>query len=81
MYGSNTVVARRALWNDLRSWDSCDPWMILGDFNAIMSQADKHNGEPVSGYETSDFFHCCTDLGLIDVNYSGSHFTWSNGRI
>ncbi|KAJ6379641.1 hypothetical protein OIU76_016313 [Salix suchowensis] len=55
--------------------------MILGDFNAVMSPADKHNGEPVTGYETSDFFHCCSDLGLADVNYSGSHFTWSNGRI
>ena len=55
--------------------------MTLDDFNAIMSQVDKHNGDPVTGYETSEFFHCCTDLGLTDVNYSGSHFTWSNGRI
>ncbi|KAJ6299908.1 hypothetical protein OIU76_020828 [Salix suchowensis] len=81
VYGFNTVVARRTLWNDLRSWDPCSPWMILGDFNAIMPPADKHNGEPVTSYETSDFLHCCSDPGLADVNYSGSHFTWSNGRI
>ena len=81
MYGFNTVVARRALWNDLRSWDAYPPWMILGDLNVVMSSADKYNGEPVTGYETSDFFHYFTDLGLTDVNYSGSHFTWSNGRI
>ena len=48
--------------------------MIHGDFNAIMSQVDKHNVEPMSGYEASD-------LGLTTVNYSGSHFTWSNDRI
>ncbi|KAJ6379678.1 hypothetical protein OIU76_016347 [Salix suchowensis] len=39
VYEFNTVVARCALWNDVRSWNSCTPWMILGDFNAIMSQA------------------------------------------
>ncbi|KAJ6372865.1 hypothetical protein OIU76_027238 [Salix suchowensis] len=69
VYGFNMVVARWALWNDLRSWDSCSPWMILGDFNAVMSPADKHNGEPVTGYETLDFFHYCFDLGLADVHY------------
>jgi hypothetical protein len=29
--------------------------MLLGDFNSVISSADKHNGEPVSSYETFDF--------------------------
>ncbi|KAJ6898030.1 hypothetical protein NC652_024759 [Populus alba x Populus x berolinensis] len=45
------------------------------------SGADKHRGEPVSTYETADFRQCCSDLGLADLNYSGSHFTWSNGSV
>ncbi|XP_073267824.1 uncharacterized protein [Populus alba] len=47
----------------------------------ISSLANKHRGEPVSTYETADFRQCCSDLGLADLNYSGSHFTWSNGSV
>ncbi|KAJ6973806.1 hypothetical protein NC653_033972 [Populus alba x Populus x berolinensis] len=81
VYGFNTVIARRTLWNDLRNWSPSSPWLILGDFNSLLSQADKHHGEPVSNYETTDFRQCCSDLGLTDLNYSGCHFTWSNGSV
>ena len=81
VYGFNTVIARRTLWDDLRRWSPTSPWLILGDFNSLLSQADKHDGEPVSNYETTDFRQCCSDLGLTDLNYSGCHYTWSNGRV
>ncbi|KAJ6856768.1 hypothetical protein NC651_038440 [Populus alba x Populus x berolinensis] len=81
VYGFNTVIVRRTLWDDLRSWSPTSPWLILGDFNSLLSQADKHDGEPVSNYETTDFRQCCSDLGLTDLNYSGCHYTWSNGRV
>jgi hypothetical protein len=55
--------------------------MVLGDFNFMLSSADKHNGEDVSSYEISDFQECCFDLSLHDVNYIGCHFSWSNGTI
>jgi len=35
----------------------------------------------VSNYEIVDFRQCCSDLGLIDLNYSGCHYTWSNGNV
>jgi hypothetical protein len=81
VYGLNTVTARRSLWTDLRNWSPHSPWLVLGDFNSLLSQADKHHGEPVSNYETADFRQCCSDLGLTDLNYSGCHFIWSNGRV
>jgi len=56
-------------------------WLLLGDFNSILSQEDKHNGEPVSTYEISDFRECCSDLGIGDLNSTGSHFTWTNGTV
>jgi hypothetical protein len=49
--------------------------MILGDFNSILSQEDKHNGDSVSSYEVSDFRRCCDNLELTDLNYSGCYFT------
>jgi exonuclease III len=81
IYGFNTISARRALWADLRRWSMDSPWLLLGDFNFILSQEDKHNGELVSTYEISDFRECCSDLGIVDLNSTGSHFTWTNGTI
>jgi hypothetical protein len=81
IYGFNTITARRALWEDLRRWGMKSPWILLRDFNSILSQDDKHNGEPVSNYKTSDFRVCCSDLGIADLNSMGCHFTWINGTV
>ena len=81
VYGFNTISARRSLWEDLRRCNSSCPWIVLGDFNSMLSPADKHNGEAVSSYEISDFQDCCFDLGLHDVNFTGCHFSWTNGSV
>nr|TKS07524.1 hypothetical protein D5086_0000112890 [Populus alba] len=47
----------------------------------LQGEEDKHNGAPVSTYETTDFRECCSDLGIADLNSIGSLFTWTNGRI
>nr|TKS08441.1 hypothetical protein D5086_0000103220 [Populus alba] len=81
VYGFNTITARRPLWEDLRSWNSNHPWLVLGDFNSLLSSSDKHNGEAISSYEVSDFSDCCFDIGLWDANYTGCHYTWTNGIV
>ena len=55
--------------------------MLLSDFISVLSFAEKHNGEHVSSYETFDFCQCCLDLGLQDVNYTGCHYSWTNGTV
>jgi exonuclease III len=81
VYGYNTISGRRTLWDGLKSWASTGPWLVLGDFNSTLSQDDKYNGEPVSSYEVSDFRACCLELGLSYLNYTGCHYTWSNGTV
>ena len=81
VYGLHTIVDRRDLWDSLRMWCPSDPWLVLGDFNSILSQDDKLNGNAISLYETNDFHNCCHDLGLFDLNYSGCHCKWSNGHV
>jgi hypothetical protein len=81
VYGYNTISGRRSLWDGLKSWASTGPWLVLGDFNSTLSQDDKYNGEPVSSYEVSDFRACCSELELSDLNYTGCHYTWSNGTV
>ena len=71
VYSYNTVIARRAFWDDLQKWSSNSLWIILGDFNSLLTQEDKYNGEPVSSYEVSDFRTYCSMLGLFDLNFTG----------
>lgn len=75
VYGYNTVIAKRSIWEDFWKWYFTSPWIILGDFNLLLSQDDKHNGEPVSNYKVSDFRDCCSNLGLTDLNFTSCHFT------
>ncbi|GFY86576.1 hypothetical protein Acr_05g0002150 [Actinidia rufa] len=55
-----------------------DPWLILGDFNNVLTLDERSNGQPVSPYEIRDFHRCCSNLGLVDTPYSGAFLTWTN---
>jgi hypothetical protein len=52
--------------------------MVLGDFNSMLSSTDKHNGVAISSYEIRE---CCFNLGLHNVNFTGCHFSWTNGSV
>ena len=75
VYRLHTIVSRRALRDNLCMWCPSGPWMVLGDFNSILSQDDKLNDNATSMYEIADFHHCCHDLGLFDLPYTGCHVT------
>ncbi|KAG5610925.1 hypothetical protein H5410_022206 [Solanum commersonii] len=49
VYDFDTPNARMRLWDSLRglTLNSSEPWLILGDFNAILSREDRLNGELV----------------------------------
>nr|TKS05769.1 hypothetical protein D5086_0000129850 [Populus alba] len=81
VYGFNTISLRRSLWDDLRRWSPNTPWLVLADFNSVLSQEDKHSGAPVTSYEITDFRECCSDLGLAYLNSTGCLYTWSNGHV
>ncbi|GFZ18258.1 hypothetical protein Acr_26g0015270 [Actinidia rufa] len=57
------------------------PWILLGDFNNVLSNDEKANGLPVTEYETRDFRNCCYDLGISDLRFSGVFYTWSNNSV
>jgi hypothetical protein len=58
IYGINTFIGRQALW-DYFSYHviafQCRPWLILGDFNAIMSASNKCGGDPTWHRHMNDF--------------------------
>ena len=75
-------MGRRPLWDNLRRFSSSHIlWILLGDFNNVLSAEDRVNGLPVTMYESRDFKDCCYDLGLSDLRYSGLFHTWSNNTV
>ncbi|XP_075475225.1 uncharacterized protein LOC142505973 [Primulina tabacum] len=83
VYGLNKIVQRRPLWDNLRNFgDSCSlPWLVLGDFNTILSPDEKKGGLAVRDYDIKDFVECVSSLDLLDLNYIGCLFTWYSPKV
>lgn len=60
--------------------DTCSgPWMVTGDFNLILNEADKNN-DRINCANLRRFRRTVASLGLQDVHLQGRCFTWSNER-
>ena len=55
-------------------------WFLIGDFNAILSSAEKKGGSSFGSSSHSLFGNFVQANGLVDLGYSGNPFTWSNKR-
>ncbi|KAF3619943.1 hypothetical protein FXO38_32633 [Capsicum annuum] len=82
VYGFNTPAARRTLWDHLRHIGAnCQNlWVVLGDFNAILSHDYMINGEPITPQELVDFQECIDDVGMGPLPSKGHRYTWCNKR-
>ncbi|XP_034915333.1 uncharacterized protein [Populus alba] len=83
IYGHNTPSERTFLWNYLcqASIQNTDtPWIVMGDFNAILSAADRVGGDTNWYHHQDDFYNCIRQSELITLPYTGLRFTWHNGQ-
>ncbi|KAG5626762.1 hypothetical protein H5410_011980 [Solanum commersonii] len=55
--------------------------MVGADFNVILSDEEKIGGLSVYPHEYEDFSCCINSCDLTDIKYTGSPFTWWNGRV
>ncbi|XP_039056349.1 uncharacterized protein LOC120199288 [Hibiscus syriacus] len=84
VYGSNSGIGRRGLWDHLRSLESLvgsSPWVVGGDFNVVLSANESSDFESLGVHSFSDmedFQDCLGDLDLLDHPFLGPTFTWSN---
>ncbi|OAO91334.1 hypothetical protein AXX17_AT5G31500 [Arabidopsis thaliana] len=85
VYGRNTEVGKRLLWDDIRRLSSTSPlcntpWLLVGDFNQIASVTEHYSVLPsnlsLRGFE--DLQECLRDSNLVDLPSRGVLFTWSN---
>ncbi|GFS35505.1 hypothetical protein Acr_00g0040240 [Actinidia rufa] len=83
IYAFNSIMGRRPLWDNLGRFNASFelPWMLLGDFNNVLSRDEKANGLPVTMYEIRDFKNCCYDISISDLRSTGTYLTWSNSSV
>lgn len=83
VYASPHYVLRSSLWGYLKTLGNliAIPWLLVGDWNQVISQEDKLGGRPVTSSLTSSLWSVISDCGLVDVGFSGCKFTWSNLRL
>ncbi|KAJ4828333.1 hypothetical protein Tsubulata_051413 [Turnera subulata] len=81
VYGSPQEGWRRFLWRNLEALAATiqEPWIVGGDFNAILSGAERRNRFGHPGQASSLFVDCCLKMNLLDLGFVGCRFTWCSG--
>ncbi|XP_026458963.1 uncharacterized protein LOC113359566 [Papaver somniferum] len=82
VYGNNDIGIRRYLWEDICNFSQYNsrPWIILGDFNFILSPTDKTGGAEIRPYHYQYLSNCVQEAHLMDLPYSGGFYTWFNKK-
>ncbi|CAB4286404.1 unnamed protein product [Prunus armeniaca] len=57
-----------------------EPCLCLGDFNDILEATEKKGGNPRSERSLADFQAFVTDVGFLDLDFTGYPHTWRNRR-
>ncbi|KAL7216100.1 hypothetical protein ACSBR1_028109 [Camellia fascicularis] len=58
----------KILWDNLMllSTTHSSPWLMLGDFNEILTSADKFGGRAIQPHRARRFKECIDECGMID---------------
>ncbi|XP_056697419.1 uncharacterized protein [Spinacia oleracea] len=78
VYGLHTIDDRKHLWSELGGISVSvgnSPWLISGDFNALLDVQDRVNGNPVSLAEVRDFSAFVDTYQLVELKSSGHYFS------
>ncbi|KAL0290171.1 UNVERIFIED_CONTAM: hypothetical protein Sradi_7056100 [Sesamum radiatum] len=81
LYGDYDIIPRRELWTALRTLSTGiqdEPWLILGDFNAVMDDSEVCGQAADTSASMAEFRSCIRDTGLVTLPFTGCPFTWHN---
>lgn len=79
VYASTSMEGRRRLWIDIASIKEnfvSGPWLVFGDFNAILGAHEKKGGAPVCRRSCEEFQAMSDICELVHVDTKGAEFTW-----
>ncbi|XP_073008889.1 uncharacterized protein [Typha latifolia] len=82
IYASNQLDQQKRLWEELVGLGSLGlPWLVGGDFNAILSTEEKRSYARVTlGPKSSNFAKFVEEAGVCDLGCEGVPFTWCNNQ-
>ncbi|CAN1182171.1 hypothetical protein LINPERHAP2_LOCUS35836 [Linum perenne] len=72
IFGKPNMRAHELLWDSIKRilMNVVDPWILAGDFNVLLSMADKRGGVPFNAAVNQPFVDCVHVCGLIDTRMS-----------
>ena len=82
IYASPRLNERRILWSNLTKVAQLHqlPWLLLGDFNEVLSGEDKYGRRSININRALEFKDCLDCCNFLDLGFSGPKYTWSNRR-
>ncbi|KAJ6345277.1 hypothetical protein OIU78_008031 [Salix suchowensis] len=83
VYGLHTHAERRQLWHYLTgisNFKAHSPWIVMGDFNAVLNPSDRQGGALNWSQHHEDFRNAICTSGILQPPYRGIHLTWDNGQ-
>ncbi|KAK9933837.1 hypothetical protein M0R45_021012 [Rubus argutus] len=83
VYAKTTIVGRRNLWLDIafvKSSFVTGPWIVFGDFNAVLGAHEKKGGAHLCRQSCEEFQTMSDTCELAHVATKGAQFTWARRR-
>ncbi|XP_027171611.1 uncharacterized protein LOC113771199 [Coffea eugenioides] len=83
VYARCNRIGRRQLWEALEHFSTSVtlPWMAVGDYNVISSVEERIGGSAPNIRDLEEFNSALNRSGLFPVQFDGSAYTWTNGRM
>ncbi|XP_074276943.1 uncharacterized protein LOC141600598 [Silene latifolia] len=78
VYGCNDPLDRHRLWSSLVAASNAEPWLVLGDFNVVITSSEKLSNTPPVLPDMLDFNDCLASCHLDDLTCTGVDMTWTN---
>ncbi|KAK4381206.1 hypothetical protein Sango_2990700 [Sesamum angolense] len=81
LYRDYDIIPRRTLWGalcNLSAGISDVPWLVLGDFNAVMDDSEVCSRAADTSVSMIEFRTCIRDTSLVQLPFTGCPFTWHN---
>ncbi|KAL0300288.1 UNVERIFIED_CONTAM: hypothetical protein Sangu_3130000 [Sesamum angustifolium] len=81
LYGDCDLIPRRDMWTAIKNLAeniTDEPWLILGDFNAVIDASEVCGRAADTTASMTEFRNCILETGLIHLPFTGSPFTWHN---
>ncbi|KAL0282163.1 UNVERIFIED_CONTAM: hypothetical protein Sradi_7269500 [Sesamum radiatum] len=81
VYGECSLILRRDLWAGILSLAeeiAEEPWLLLGDFNAVLDSSEVCGRAADTGASMEEFRETIVAAGLVHLPSTGCPFTWHN---